>query len=132
MFIIIKNIHLFSITVSILLFSLRGILMIFSVKINSTLMYRHKAFKILPAVIDTILLISGFSLMVLSKQYPWHTPWLAAKLIGLVIYIILGILALNRIDNLKVQIPLFISAIMVVSWMLSVALSKNPLGFLLF
>lgn len=51
--------------------------------------------RIAPHGVDSLLMASGLSLMVLSQQWPWHTPWLAAKLSLLLVYIGCGRMALR-------------------------------------
>lgn len=52
--------------------------------------------RIAPHVIDTLLLLAGLKLMVLLQAWPQDNPWLAAKLVGLVAYIGLGVVAIRR------------------------------------
>jgi len=91
--------------------------------------YRHKIFRIIPPVIDTLLLVTGISLMFILQQYPTNQAWLAVKLTALVIYIILGVIALNRLDNYRVQAASFIAALSTILFMVSVARTHHPLGY---
>ena len=90
--------------------------------------YRHRLFKIFPPIIDTLLLSSGVALMVILQQYPTNQTWLAVKLIALIIYIVLGIVALNRVNHRKIQLLAFVSAIITLLFMVSIALTHHPLG----
>ena len=85
--------------------------------------YRHRLFKIVPPIIDTLLLASGVTLMVLLQQYPTNQSWLAVKLTALVVYIVLGVIALNRVNNRKIQILAFLTAIITLLFMVSIALT---------
>ena len=49
-----------------------------------------------PHVNDTLLLTSGFGLAVMLGQYPCVNGWLTAKLVALIVYIVLGTVALKR------------------------------------
>jgi uncharacterized membrane protein SirB2 len=55
---------------------------------------RDRAARTLPHIVDTILLLSGVTLMA-ARLSPAAAPWLAANL-GLVVYIGLGTIALRR------------------------------------
>lgn len=47
----------------------------------------------MPHVNDTVLLASGIVLAITIRQYPGVSPWLTAKLLGLLGYILLGMVA---------------------------------------
>ncbi|MCW2473899.1 SirB2 family protein [Candidatus Symbiopectobacterium sp. NZEC151] len=54
--------------------------------------------KVLPHINDTLLLASGIALIVINRFYPFSAQesWLTAKLFGVIIYILLGHIALGR------------------------------------
>ena len=56
---------------------------------------RNRVVKILPHVIDTILLVSGLYMAVMYYGAFYKRRWLLLKLLGVVIYIILGAVALK-------------------------------------
>ncbi|PCJ49239.1 MAG: regulator SirB [Gammaproteobacteria bacterium] len=125
MYITIKNLHLVLVALSFIIFISRGILML--LKNNH---YRHKIFRIIPPIIDSLLLASGVTLMVILQQYPTNQSWLAVKLSLLVAYILLGVIALNRVNHYKAQLVSFILAVMTILFMYSIARAHNPLGIL--
>lgn len=98
MYTTIKLIHMITVFLSFIGFFTRGILLLK----DSTLM-KSRFVKVSPHLIDTVLLISAISLAVLSSQSPFSFNWLSAKIIGLVIYIGLGLYAF-RFANTKGQI----------------------------
>src|SRR4051812_22638712 len=51
--------------------------------------------KALPPVVDTALLASAVTLVAIGHIDPLATPWLRAKLAGVVLYIVLGVIALR-------------------------------------
>jgi len=79
-------------------------------------------------VIDTLLLASALWLA-------WQIGaegtrgWLWAKVIALVAYIALGSLALKRGRTRNVRIAAFAAALVAFAYIVSVALTKSPLGF---
>lgn len=52
--------------------------------------------RILPHLIDTVLLASALTLVFWSGQYPFQQSLLTAKLLALLVYIALGTVALKR------------------------------------
>lgn len=85
--------------------------------------------KILPHIVDTLLLASGVTLAVLIHQYPGVDPWLTAKLVGLVVYIALGMVALRHGRTPVVRVGAWLAALCVFGYIVSVALTQNPAGF---
>ena len=89
-------------------------------------MLKLKVVRILPHVNDTALLLLGLSLA-------WYlpdglaTPWLLAKLIGLVGYILFGVLALRGQGTQKTIGA--IGALLCVGYILLVAYSRSPTVF---
>ncbi len=83
--------------------------------------------RVLPHVIDTALLVLGLSLMTMLSAWPQHTPWLAAKLLALPLYIVLGSMAIKygRTPAQKARCALL--AALVFGYMFAVALSHRPL-----
>jgi uncharacterized membrane protein SirB2 len=118
-----KHIHLTFVVLSLLAFFVRGIWLF----INPSMLSK-KWVKILPHVISTILLVSGIVLAVHLSMSPGSQPWLMAKIIGLIAYIGLGVAAF-KVPNPNARKLLWISALIVFAYIVSVAISKNPLGF---
>ncbi|MDD7973472.1 SirB2 family protein [Roseinatronobacter alkalisoli] len=125
MYLALKNIHLTFVVLSLLAFFIRGIWLF----MNSSMLSK-KWVKILPHVISTILLVSGIVLAVHLSMSPGSQPWLMAKIIGLIAYIGLGVAAF-KVPNPNARKLLWISALIVFAYIVSAAISKNPLGFLI-
>jgi uncharacterized membrane protein SirB2 len=85
--------------------------------------------RIAPHVVDTLFLATGVALMLLTAQYPWTTPWLAAKLIGLLAYILSGVAAMSA-RSTRARTLAFLCAIVMYAWIVSVARLKSPTGLL--
>jgi uncharacterized membrane protein SirB2 len=85
--------------------------------------------RIVPHVIDTLLLASGIGLAVLIQQYPLVHGWLTAKLIALILYIGLGTLALKRGKTRGQRIAAWVAALLVFGYMVAVAIAHNPFPF---
>ena len=86
----IKHVHMFCAILSIALFLLRGVLSLLSVRWR-----QWKFLRWLPHSIDTILLLSAIVLAIWIQQYPFVHHWLTAKVLALIVYIILGSMALK-------------------------------------
>ena len=85
--------------------------------------------RVAPHVVDTLLLGSAITMVVISSQFPFAKGWLTAKLIGLVVYILCGTMALKRGRTKVVRIAFFLAALLAYAYIISVALSRNPQGF---
>ncbi|HCE40619.1 MAG: regulator SirB [Alcanivorax sp.] len=83
--------------------------------------------RVAPHVLDTLLLTCGLILMVLLRAWPHQTPWLAAKLTALLLYIGFGTLAIKRARSSGQRALFTVLAIMVFAYMVAVAITKNPL-----
>lgn len=121
-YLLLKMIHVSSVVISYSLFFLRGIWLM---QDSNNLRYRWV--KVLPHVIDTILLTSAIALAILIQQDPLNNAWLTAKVIGLLIYILLGMIAIRFGKTKKTRIAAWIGAQCVFIYIVLVALSKNPL-----
>lgn len=121
----IKHVHVLCVILSGAGFLLRGIWML-----RGSALLTHRLSRMLPHVVDTMLLASAFMLAYLSAQYPFGVDWVTAKVLGLVIYIVLGTIALKRGRSLAVRSAAFVAALAVYLWIVSVALMRAPLGFL--
>jgi uncharacterized membrane protein SirB2 len=117
--------HIFSVCLSGSFFLLRGIWML-----QESSLLEKKFVRIAPHVIDTVLLLAAIALAVLTQQYPITHPWLTVKVIALIAYIVLGVFALRRGKTKAARVSYLIAAIAAFGFMVSVALTRNALGFL--
>lgn len=119
--------HLFFISLSLLGFLARAILMM----LGSKLIW-NRWVRTLPHIVDTLLLISGIALALQIHQYPIQDSWLSAKLLALLAYIGFGFIALRLGKTRKQRILALIAALLCFAYMVAVALSKSaiPAGFI--
>ncbi|GEA07703.1 SirB family protein [Alteromonas sp. KUL42] len=122
MYMMAKHLHLTAVALSILFFVFRFIWSQFDAQALS-----KKWVKILPHVIDTILLASAIWLCVILSQYPFANAWLTFKLIGVVLYIVLGLFALKRAKSTVGRWAFFVAALAVLMATAMVAVTKQPL-----
>ena len=64
----------------------------------------------------------------MSGQYPFAQGWLTAKLLALVAYVVLGTFALKRARTRRARAIYFILALATVLYIVSVAVTRSPLG----
>tara|TARA_B100002049_G_C16008872_1_gene344875 strand:- start:425 stop:799 length:375 start_codon:yes stop_codon:yes gene_type:complete len=124
MYMMAKHIHLTAVALSIVLFIVRFLW----VQINPAALQK-KWVKILPHIIDTILLASAVWLCVILSQYPFVNGWLTFKLFGVVAYIILGLIALKKARTAPGRWLAFIAAIVVLAMTAMTAVTKQPMLF---
>lgn len=120
-FAVLKMIHIGSAILSYSLFFLRGIWMI-----QESASLQRRWVKILPHIIDTVLLSSAIALAVIIQQNPLHDSWLTAKVTGLLIYIGLGMMALRFGKTRPTKIGAWIAAQCMFIYIVLVALTKSP------
>jgi uncharacterized membrane protein SirB2 len=80
------------------------------------------------AIIDTALLAAALRLLWMLHLNPLTTQWLQAKLVALVIYIGLGILALRRARHYTVRVWCYFGALLCFLYIVSVAITHSPWG----
>jgi uncharacterized membrane protein SirB2 len=119
-----KLIHVSCAFMSIAGFGLRGYWMA-----SDNPLLQHRAAKVLPHMIDTLLLVSAIVLLVILHLSPLAQPWLCAKIIALLLYIGLGMVALRFGRTKKIKVSAWLLALLTVGYMVSVAYSKSPWGF---
>lgn len=119
-----KMIHVTSVAISYLLFSLRSVWMM-----QGSAALQQRWVKITPHVVDTVLLTSAIALAIMIHQNPIHNSWLSAKVVGLLLYIGFGMIALRFGKTRKARISAWIAAQIVFFYIVLVALTKNPLLF---
>ena len=123
----IKFIHL-----SMALLSVSGFILRWAWMRRGSPLFQHRLTRILPHIVDTLLLASAIWLAVSLQQYPLAQHWLSAKVVGLIAYIILGTLALKRAKTPAGKTRAFVAALVVFAWIISVAFSKSAWGLLAF
>ena len=115
-----KYVHVSCVVLSYSLFFVRGVWMMR----ESSLLARPWV-KIAPHAIDTVLLVSAIAMAVMIRQYPFSAPWLTAKLVGLIVYIALGMVALKRGKTKRTRMAAWIAAQLVFFYIVAVALTKR-------
>ena len=125
MYAALKTIHVLFAIVSISGFVLRGFWML-----KSSPLLDAKPTRIAPHIIDTLFLLSGIAMLVIASMNPLTAPWMLAKFAGLIVYIVLGMIAIRRGPTLAIRTTAFAAAVAVFAWIYGVALSRSILSWL--
>jgi uncharacterized membrane protein SirB2 len=118
-----RSAHMTCAALSILGFVIRYIWML-----RESALLQKRAVKIVPHIVDTLLLLSAIGLVGVVGFGP-NAAWLSAKIVGLIAYIVLGTLALKRGRTKTARAVFGLLAIIVFAFVASVARTHNPLGF---
>lgn len=116
-----KHIHAGFAYLTVVLFAFRFLLFYFH-----PLQRRNKLLKVLPHIIDTLLLVFAL-VMVFSAQFGLSHGWLAAKVIGLLAYVGFGVMAIRGAKPWG-----FVGALGCYAYVLGVAKTKTALSWLVF
>ena len=124
-YVVVKLVHQTAVTLSISGFFIRG-----AASVSGAQWVGSRAAKTLPHLVDSVLLLSALALAWMLRLTPGNAPWLLAKIVGLVVYVGLGVVALRPGRPLKVRAAAWGAALATVGWIVSVAVTKSPLGIL--
>lgn len=124
-YLLLKYVHVSCVVASGCGFILRGVWML----ADSPLL-RQRWVRVFPHLVDTGLLASAIALATLSGQYPVAQSWLSAKVIGLVVYVLCGTMALKRGRTKRIRAVYFVVALLVFAYIVLVALNRSPLAVL--
>lgn len=122
-----KTIHVICVVLSLSGFFVRGIWMM-----QGSPRLKQRWVKTAPHIIDTLLLISAIVLAVQWKLSPFEQPWLMAKIIALLVYIAAGMVALRFGSTMTIRVSAWLFGLVVFSYIVSVAISKSVLGWLVY
>jgi uncharacterized membrane protein SirB2 len=116
-----KHLHVTCVVLTLLSFSTRALWML-----TDSPRLHQRWVKILPHIIDTLLLLSGIALAWLLGQSPFAQAWLGAKLLALLAYIILGAIALKYGSSKKIRVLALLGALLCFAYILNTAFSRSP------
>ena len=118
-----RNVHIACAILTITLFVLRGGLMLANSPWQQNMVLRY-----LPHAVDTVLLTTALMLTTVIHQYPFAAGWLTTKVVLLVVYIVLGSIALKRGRTKQIRVAAFVAALVTIGYLVSVARAHHPLG----
>ena len=123
MFQTLTTIHLITVAITLSGFLLRGIWML-----QDSANLKRPIVRILPHVNDTILLVSAVWAGALINQYPFFNSWLTAKLMGTVVYIVFGAIALTYGRTRTQRVVAFAAALFAFAYIVSVSVCRSSLA----
>jgi uncharacterized membrane protein SirB2 len=107
---------------SYILFFIRGIW-----SLNNSPLLQQRWVKVLPHVIDTVLLASAITLAVVLHISPLDHPWLLSKIIVLLLYIGLGTFAIKRGKTRNAKLIAWIAAQLAFFYIVATAIAHDPM-----
>jgi len=116
-----KLLHMTCALVSYALFFLRGVW-----RFSGSRLIEQRWVRIVPHVNDTVLLLAALGLAATVAAYPGMHAFLAAKVVGLLCYIALGMIAFRFARTRALQIVAWILAQGAFAYIVAVAISKSP------
>ncbi len=122
-FLVIRSIHITCAALSLGGFVTRGILRAFNSRLLQTRFVR-----VIPHVVDTLLLVSAVRLAMLIG-FAANASWLLTKIGALLVYVVLGSIALKHGSNRVICVASWLGAIVVFAFIVSVARTHLPPGF---
>lgn len=122
MYMAFKHLHMLCAVLSILGFIIRG-----GMRLADSPMLQRKWIRIAPHVVDTVLLLTAFGLLATLHLNPLAQGWLLAKIVGLILYIGLGLVVMRFASTRAIRATAYIAAIVVFGYILVVARTKTPL-----
>jgi uncharacterized membrane protein SirB2 len=125
MYAVLKHLHMTLAVVTLAGFLLRGWWMI-----TGSAKLQRRGVRILPHVVDTAFLLSGIGLVVSMRLGLLQNPWLIAKLVALLAYIVLGTIALKRGPTMSIRVAALVGALLTFAYIVGVAISKSPASWL--
>ncbi|MDH5707654.1 MAG: SirB2 family protein [Hylemonella sp.] len=116
----IRLLHISCVAISVSLFALRAGLQLFGVDWR-----RWRWLRIAPHLNDSVLLIAGVTLAWRSALSPLDHAWLGAKILALLLYILIGRLALRPGLSAARRGTAFALALLSVAYILGAALTRS-------
>jgi uncharacterized membrane protein SirB2 len=119
---LLKSIHVTCVVLSYTLFFLRGLWLM-----RDSAIMQQRWVKIAPHSVDSVLLASAIALAWQLGYSPFNAPWLAAKIVALLFYIGLGMLAFRFGRTPQVRLAAWLAAQAVFFYIVAVAITHDPL-----
>jgi uncharacterized membrane protein SirB2 len=82
---------------------------------------------VVPHINDTVLLLAALGMAATVARYPGFHAFLATKVIGLVIYILLGVTAFRWARSRRARVTAWLAAHGVFFYIVAVAFTKSPM-----
>ncbi|MFZ5484083.1 MAG: SirB2 family protein [Pseudomonadota bacterium] len=117
---LLKLIHAGTVYITFGLFLVRGVWML----LDSPRL-QDRWVRVVPHLNDTLLLTAAIAMLVVGGLNPLTNPWLIAKILGLLLYIGLGTMALKRGKTKGQRTLYFVAALATIGYLIAVAVTKQ-------
>ncbi len=124
-YLLLRQLHTLLAVITIVGFLLRGYWML-----TGSDKLQQPITRIAPHVVDTAFLFSGVAMLLITSLNPLSQSWLVAKFAGLVLYILLGSVAIRRGPTLRIRALAFVAAVSAYAYVVGVALAKSPASWI--
>lgn len=121
-YLLLKHLHVTTAVLSIGLFVLRAWWML-----TASPQLQRPWVRVLPHVNDSALLAFALIMVVQSGQYPFVEPWLTAKVLALLVYIVTGAMALRYGRTSAARRGWLVVALASAAYIVAVALTREVL-----
>lgn len=123
-YIALKHLHMTAAGLSILFFIVRACW-----ALTGSALLQRKAVKIVPHIVDSVLLLCGLALAGFLGAAAAQ-PWLTAKLIAVVLYIVAGSYAIKYAKTVKARAVSAVIAILIFAYIVGAAIRHSPMSWL--
>ncbi len=122
-YITVKSVHVGCALLSIAGFVVRGLMLLMGLDLPRKQWVRRLSY-----IVDSVLLVTAVAMMMLLGQYPFISPWLAAKVIGVSTYIGGGIASFRLLSagHRVGAIGAGVVSLLAACYVVSVAVTKKP------
>jgi uncharacterized membrane protein SirB2 len=118
---LLKSIHVTCVALSYALFFVRGVWML-----RDSPLAQARWTRLARDAVDSVLLASAITLAWQLGISPLEAPWLAAKIAALLLYIIIGSVALKSGRTKNIRLAAWLAAQVVFLYIVSVAMTHDP------
>jgi uncharacterized membrane protein SirB2 len=121
----IRAVHIAAAFASGTIFFLRGIVLVARGSSAPAAALRYLSY-----TADMVLLTAAMMLVTVLRRYPFVEAWLTVKLVLLIVYLTLGIIAFRTAGDRRMRIASWVAGLCVFAFIVTVARAHHPLGFL--
>ena len=118
-----RHAHITFAILSVAIFTVRGLLMLANSRHVNSPWLKYTSY-----TIDTLLLTAALMLTTVIHQYPFQAGWLTMKVALLVVYVVLGSIALKRGRTRTTRVVALVAAWLTIGFLFTVARAHHPLG----
>ena len=122
--VLLKQLHITCAVLTATGFLLRG-----TWRLRGSPMLERRWVRVVPHTVDTLLFATGIAMLWQYGWWPFDVPWLGIKLVLVVVYILLGMVALRRGGPRGRRTAAWVAALAVLAYIFGLALGKRLVPF---